>query len=72
MQDWETAEVFVKRLKSQEVFVTLPCVILCANGTINIFHSHRPLSPAEGNLEQEDDVKIETSVDEESSKKKDS
>ena len=71
-KDWQelkAAEVFVKRFKSQEVFVPLPYDFHCANGTITPPDCHRPLSEAEGNLSP-DDVQFETCVKEGSTKMK--
>ena len=63
----DTAEVHVKRMKSHEVLANALYEFPCANGTIKTADRHRPLSYAEGDLEQEDHVEFERAIAKEGS-----
>ena len=58
MQESEASEIYVRRLKTQEVFVEGEHDFPCAKGTLRLPHRQSPSLPAEG-LEPEGDVEIE-------------
>ena len=55
LQESEVAEAYVKRFKSQEIFVKQLYQFPCACGTVQFPNGARPSPLAEANFEQEDD-----------------
>ena len=59
VKESQTSEIYVKRFKSQEVFVERRVRISVCKRNSETSHRPRPSLTAEGNLEPEDDVEIE-------------